>query len=456
MCWNAKYALLLFTSTLITYISGILIDRANKLQNKKKSVFWKKTWVLLSFLSNLSILALFKYSVFFIDGANAILEKFQIQIPVFDLVLPVGISFYTFQALSYTMDIYRNEVTAEKNLAKYALFVSFFPQLVAGPIERSKNLLLQINERHKFDYENVKDGFLLMLWGFFQKIVIADRVAILVNEVYGNYENYGGFQLIVATIFFAIQIYCDFSGYSDIAIGTAQMMGFRLMKNFKQPYFSQSVAEFWRRWHISLSTWFKDYLYIPLGGNKNGKLKKYFNLMIVFLISGLWHGANWTFVGWGGINGIYQVLGEILDPVRKKVIKKLHISVTSKKHKLLKICITFSLISFSWIFFRAQSISEAVIIIKRMLTIFNPWIFLDMSIFELGLNIEEFLIAVIAIMILVIVSILHYKELALRQWIKQQAIGIRWIIYYTSIFIILLWGIYGVDYQQSQFIYFQF
>lgn len=300
MCWNAKYALLLFTSTLITYISGILIDRANKLQNKKKSVFWKKTWVVLSFLSNLSILALFKYSVFLIDGANAILEKFQIQIPVFDLVLPVGISFYTFQALSYTMDIYRNEVTAEKNLAKYALFVSFFPQLVAGPIERSKNLLLQINERHKFDYENVKDGFLLILWGFFQKIVIADRVAILVNEVYGNYENYGGFQLIVATIFFAIQIYCDFSGYSDIAIGTAQMMGFRLMKNFKQPYFSQSVAEFWRRWHISLSTWFKDYLYIPLGGNKNGKLKKYFNLMIVFLISGLWHGANWTFVGWGG------------------------------------------------------------------------------------------------------------------------------------------------------------
>ena len=184
MCWNAKYALLLFTSTLITYISGILIDRANKLQNKKKSVFWKKTWVVLSFLSNLSILALFKYSVFLIDCANAILEKFQIQIPVFDLVLPVGISFYTFQALSYTMDIYRNEVTAEKNLAKYALFVSFFPQLVAGPIERSKNLLLQINERHKFDYENVKDGFLLILWGFFQKIVIDDRLAILVNDVY--------------------------------------------------------------------------------------------------------------------------------------------------------------------------------------------------------------------------------------------------------------------------------
>lgn len=456
MCWNAKYALLLFTSTLITYISGILIDQANKIQSKRKSTILKKTWVALSFLSNLSILVLFKYYIFVLDGINMILGRFQIQFPVFEVVLPVGISFYTFQALSYTMDIYRNEVYAEKNLAKYALFVSFFPQLVAGPIERSKNLLFQINEQHKFDYEAVKDGFLLMLWGFFQKIVIADRVAILVNEVYGNYENYGGFQLIVATVFFAIQIYCDFSGYSDIAIGTAQMMGFRLMKNFNQPYFSESVAEFWRRWHISLSTWFKDYLYIPLGGNKKGKIRKYVNLMVVFLVSGLWHGANWTFVGWGGVNGAYQVLSEILDPIRKNIIKRLHVNIKCKKYKILRICITFSLISFSWIFFRAQSIREATIIIKRMFTIFNPWIFFDLSIFELGLNTEEFLIALISITVLFIVSIMHYKELALRQWVRQQTIGIRWLIYYTAIFIILLWGIYGMDYQQSQFIYFQF
>jgi len=294
MCWNPKYALLMATSTIITYASGVLIEKYYER---------RKLWVGLSFVSNLSILFFFKYFDFALNNINQLLEYLGVSVitTTFDVVLPVGISFYTFQALSYTMDVYRGEIKAQKNLAKYALFVSFFPQLVAGPIERSGNLLNQIDERHTFDCDRVKRGLLLMAWGFFEKLMIADRAAILVNQIYGNYENYGSVALILATLAFAVQIYCDFSGYSDIAIGAAQVMGFSLMQNFRQPYFSLSIAEFWRRWHISLSTWFRDYLYIPLGGSRCSKIKKYRNLMVTFMVSGLWHGSSWNYVIWGGV-----------------------------------------------------------------------------------------------------------------------------------------------------------
>lgn len=305
MCWNAKYALILLFSTAVTYASGLLIDRANnKIEDDKKRTRWKKIFVALSFIINLSILFLFKYFDFAVENINRILSHLNMQLlnPSFDVVLPVGISFYIFQALSYTVDVYRKDVKAEKNFLRYALFVSFFPQLVAGPIERSKNLLEQMYEVHKFDAQRVKDGLLLMIWGGFQKIVIADRVAIVVDTVFNKFPQYGGMYIVVAAILFAFQIYCDFSGYSIIAMGAAKVMGFRLMENFNAPYFSMSVAEFWRRWHISLSTWFRDYLYIPLGGNRKGKLRKYINLMIVFIVSGLWHGAQWSFVIWGALN----------------------------------------------------------------------------------------------------------------------------------------------------------
>ena len=302
MAWNPKYALLMALSTVLTYLSGLLIGRETRLTATveagspvyRNAIFRRKLWVFLSMISNLSILFLFKYFDFFIDNVNRVLGHLGMELlnPTFDVILPVGISFYTFQALSYTMDVYRGEIYVEKNLFKYALFVSLFPQLVAGPIERSKNLLVQINRRHTFDYERVKNGLLLMLWGFFLKLVIADRVAVIVNTVYNGYTNYHGLILAVATLFFGIQIYCDFYAYSLIAKGSAQVLGFRLMDNFKQPYFSRSIGEFWHRWHISLSTWFRDYLYIPLGGNRKGTLRKYINVMIVFLVSGLWHGAN--------------------------------------------------------------------------------------------------------------------------------------------------------------------
>ena len=294
MCWNPQYALLMLTSTVITYASGLLIDSADKVTDEKQRIRRKKLYVALSFVSNLAILFFFKYFDFAADSVVRILSMAGIEarVPAFDVILPVGISFYTFQALSYTVDVYRKDIYAERNFLKYALFVSFFPQLVAGPIERSKNLLIQINEKHKFEFERVRSGLLLMLYGYFQKVVLAEYLAVVVDSVYNTYTERTGFQLMIATIFFAFQIYCDFGSYSNIAIGAAKVMGFRLMENFNTPYFAVSVADFWRRWHISLSTWFRDYLYVPLGGNRRGRVRKWFNLMVVFLASGLWHGAS--------------------------------------------------------------------------------------------------------------------------------------------------------------------
>ena len=295
MSWNPKYIFLILTTIIITYFSGIGISKAHK----KGSIIEKKFFATVSIALKLMILFFFKYFDFAIDSINRSLQMgdFKLLNPTFDVLLPVGISFYTFQALSYTMDVYRDEnFKVERHFGRYALFVTFFPQLVAGPIERSKNLLSQFYEEHYFDYQRVKNGLLLMIWGLFQKIVIADRAAIVVNTVYNNLTAYTGFEVIVATMFFAVQVYCDFCGYSDIAIGASRVMGFNLMTNFRQPYFSQSIKEFWRRWHISLSTWFRDYVYIPLGGSRCSKIKKYRNLMITFLVSGLWHGANWTYV----------------------------------------------------------------------------------------------------------------------------------------------------------------
>ena len=302
MCWNAKYVLLIFVSTVITYLSGILIDKVEKTWPDVNDIGkYKKLILAISFVSNLGILFYFKYINFTLDIVTRVLSKMNISmnVPVFDVILPVGISFYTFQALSYSVDVYRGEVAPEHDFFRYALFVSFFPQLVAGPIERSKNLLTQLREPRKFDFGYAFDGILLMLWGFFLKIVLADRIAIFVDTVYGDCEHYQGIYLIVATVLFAVQIYCDFSGYSSIAMGTAKLLGIELMDNFNAPYLSTSVADFWRRWHISLTSWFKDYLYIPLGGSKKGILRKYLNKMIVFMLSGLWHGAQLTFVVWG-------------------------------------------------------------------------------------------------------------------------------------------------------------
>ena len=299
--WEPIYAILILFSTLVTYYGAKLIVNENFSR-------FRKNILLITIFLNLSVLFLFKYYNFFTDSIYAILDYIgmRINFPEFKLLLPVGISFYTFQAIGYLVDVYNEKIKQSEKLGRYMLFVAFFPQLVAGPIERASNLLPQIDKQIRFSYKKAIEGTKLIIWGFFMKVVIADRLAIYVDAVYNNYEMHSSYTLILASVFFAFQIYCDFGGYSNIAIGCAKVLGIDLMVNFKRPYFSKSVQEFWYRWHISLSTWFKDYVYIPLGGNRYGN--RNLNLMITFLISGLWHGANWTFVIWGGLNGIYLIL----------------------------------------------------------------------------------------------------------------------------------------------------
>lgn len=459
MCWNAKYALLILISTIITYVSGLMIENIkNRNFDETKKVFLKKWVVTFSFVSNFGILFYFKY----INVAFSILSKtfakvnIELNVPVFDIILPVGISFYTFQALSYTMDVYRDEIYAEKNFFRYALFVSFFPQLVAGPIERSKNLLKQLATPKKFNFEGAREGFLLMLWGYFLKIVLADRIAIFVDTVYGDYATYSGYYLIVATMLFAIQIYCDFAGYSTIAMGSAKILGIDLMENFNAPYLSTSVAEFWRKWHISLTSWFKDYLYIPLGGSKKGKLRKYLNKLIVFLVSGLWHGASFSFVAWGGLNGLFQIIGEILQPLRDKAVRVLGLNRDSLGHKLAHIIGTFILVDFSWIFFRAGSFIEALEIIKSIISTKNPWVLFDGSLYNCGLDQKNFQLILCSIVILVFVDYLKKEKIVIRDIIVKQDWWFRVIFISVSVLLILLFGKWGPSFDKANFIYFQF
>lgn len=458
MCWNPKYALLMLTSTVITYLSGLLIDSAEKLEDEKQKVRRKKLYVALSFISNLSILFFFKYFDFAANTIVRILSGFGIQAqpPVFDIVLPVGISFYTFQALSYTVDVYRKEIYAERNFFKYALFVSFFPQLVAGPIERSRNLLIQINEKHPFEFERVRSGLLLMLYGYFQKVVLAEYLAVVVDNVYNHYEERTGFQLLIATVCFAFQIYCDFGSYSNIAVGAARVMGFRLMENFNTPYFATSVSDFWRRWHISLSTWFRDYLYIPLGGNRKGKLRKWFNLMVVFLVSGLWHGASWHFVIWGGINGAYQIAGEWLRPLRVRIMRAFGVDKTADSHKLLQMIMTFVLVDISWVFFRA-TFRQAFDILKKIAGFGSDyWFTWGSNLKKMGLTRNTRNVLVISLLILLVVDVFKYRGVDLIEWLGKQGIWLRWLVYFAGIFGVLIFGIYGPGFDASQFIYFQF
>lgn len=450
MCWNAEYALLMATSTFITYLSGIFIEKA-------KTAGGKKLVVAASFVSNLSILFYFKYFGFTMDNINALRAFFGMNalVPRFDVVLPVGISFYTFQALSYTMDVYRGEVEPEKNPLRYALFVSFFPQLVAGPIERSKNLLSQVNAEHHVDYHRMRSGLLVMLWGFFLKLVIADRAAILVNTVYDSAENFGGSVLFLATLAFAVQIYCDFASYSIIAKGAAKVMGFELMDNFAQPYFSTSIAEFWRRWHISLSSWFKDYLYIPLGGNRKGTLRKYLNLFTVFLVSGLWHGASWNFVVWGAVHGIYQIIGAVTLPARKCACAMLGINRKTPQYIWFSRVITLLLVSFGWIFFRSADISQSLMIVKKIFTDFSPWQLWEGTV-HMGLSPSNFAVLILAVCVLFSMSIAESRGKNVFKIVESSHVITRWTVYLALLFSVLIFGIYGPGFEASQFIYFQF
>ena len=455
MSWDPRFILLMLGCTVITYLDALFIDISRKEDQENVAQEQRRTgkatlYTTVTIIFTLSVVAWFKYANFLTESIVAVLSAagISVVIPKVNVSLPVGISFFTFQSLSYVIDVYRGKVKAEKNFFQYALFVSFFPQLVAGPIERSGNLLVQFKEKHRFDADRAVKGLLLMLWGYFMKIVIADRVAIIVDQVYNYYGSYQGAIPIFATILFAVQIYCDFNGYTTIAIGSAQVLGFSLMQNFRQPYLSLSVAEFWRNWHISLTSWFRDYIYIPLGGNRVSEVRWALNVMIVFLISGLWHGASWTFILWGGIHGLCQIIGKYKNKITDKYFMDRGGLVPSSV-RCANVLVTFFIVNFLWSLFRANSIQDWLKIFSKL---FVPMKNFDA--FKLGMQKEDFILSIVLIVLLMILEYLHTRT-DLYMFIQKQALPVRWAVYMAGIFIVILFGVYGTL-SANSFIYFQF
>lgn len=439
MSWNVKYVVLILFTTAVSYTAALLLEKTE--QRKKRHLLLTAVLV-----ACLGVLFVFKYWNFFFGSLAALMQRFAIPLHpmTLRLLLPVGISFYTFQTLGYVIDVYRGDVEAEKNFGVYATFISFFPQLVAGPIERTKNLLPQIKAEHTFDYDQATYGLKLMAWGYFKKMAIADVISIYVDRTYADLWACTGFDLVIAIFFFSLQIYCDFSGYSDIAIGTAKLLGINLVDNFKSPYMSLSVKEFWSRWHISLSTWFRDYVYIPLGGNHVSKLRNYTNLLVTFLLSGLWHGANWTYVIWGGVHGFARIVEKIFNFDKKREDKKIF--------KIFKWALVFAFCNIAWVFFRADSFADALTVFYRVVVSFA-----DINSFvhtKIGLSIKNLLMILLLVGVLVIYDYLSLKNDVIRM-ISKKPLGIRWAVYLLFVvgtsFVYLLMGIENVA-----FIYFQF
>ena len=439
MAFVPVYILILAGTILVDYVAGFLIDRARGRA--------RKSWLIMSIAANIGVLAFFKYFNFVNDTLRALagLAEWRYPIPALEIILPIGLSFHTFQSMAYTIEVYRGHQPVERNLCRFALYVLFYPQLVAGPIERPQNLLQQLHVKQTFEYDRAKFGLQLMSWGLFKKVVIADRLAPVVNAVYQQPDAYSGSASLVATYLFAIQIYCDFSGYSDIAIGAAQVMGYKLMRNFDRPYFSQSISEFWRRWHISLSTWFRDYVYLTLGGNRVSARRRAFNLLLVFSLSGLWHGANWTYVAWGALNGLYLVCGLLTASVRRQLVELSQLERVPLLHHSIRILVTFHLILLAWVFFRATSLADAATILRSVAT----W--------SGGAAAPLFMaggrtLIVFTIGLLVAVECLQVRY-SIRNLLADQPALVRWPTYATAVVGLLLLGEFA---SRQQFIYFQF
>ena len=434
-CWNVKYLLLIIASTLVDYFAALRMEKAERQSTRRLLLS-------LSLLCNLGLLFSFKYFNFFSASLQALVDKSGLawQMPHLNVLLPVGISFYTFQTLSYSIDVYRGERKAEHHLGIFAVYVAFFPQLVAGPIERATRFLPQFRETHVLEYGNVVSGLRLMLLGLFKKIVVADRLAIYVDNVYNNVHFHdSSTSFLLATYFFAFQIYCDFSGYSDIAIGAGRVMGFDLMTNFRTPYLSKSTAEFWRRWHISLSTWFRDYVYIPLGGSRVDLSRHCANIFIVFVVSGLWHGANWTFVIWGALHGLYQLLAIL----RKHLFPPGPPRLPQFLLDGLRIFVTFHLVCFGWIFFRANNLADALHVVRA--------IFSGRFSFPYLGNTSHFAYGLFALGCLLLLEI-WFRQGDPSEKIAGLRTPLRWALYLGAAMIILLIGVFD----GGQFIYFQF
>ena len=445
MCWNPKYALLLAAATLIAYFGGIYLEQKEK----------KKIYLTLVLLIVFSALIYFKYTNFLAAQINHVLglvsEK---QIDRFDIVLPVGISFFTFQAAGYLIDVYKGETKAERNLIRFALFISFFPQLVAGPIERSKNLLGQFDKPKPFNPNRIFHGLVIMLWGLFLKIVIADSCALIADHCFKKYLELTGVQLIIGACAFSVQIYCDFMGYSTIARGSAKVLGINLTDNFRMPYFSSSIKEFWRRWHISLSYWLRDYLYIPLGGSKGGKLLTYRNLLITFLISGLWHGAGWNYVCWGGLHALYIIIGEQLKTFNQRSLRFFKINPNSVSFIVFKRIYVYFLVVFAWIFFRSKNVGAALTYINRCLNLNNiGLVFSDnISKMAIGINQRSFNILLFSLAILFCVSFIRETKKDAYIFFAKQAPVFRLLFCWLLVFLIII----SSSLSKKEFIYFQF
>ncbi|MBB4803643.1 D-alanyl-lipoteichoic acid acyltransferase DltB (MBOAT superfamily) [Flavobacterium nitrogenifigens] len=432
-CWDWRFLFLLVFSTFLDYFTGIQIEKS-KSNNRRKFWFW------LSVSVNLGFLGVFKYYDFFATSFAEMLGYFGFKVSpiLLNVILPVGISFYTFHGLSYVIDIYLKRIKAEYNFVDYSLFVSYFPLLVAGPIERATHLLPQVKIKREFNLEKAKEGFLQIIWGLFKKVVIADNCAVYANNIFDHYTSMDSFSLVMGSVYFAFQIYGDFSGYSDIALGVSKLFGIDLLKNFNYPYFSRDIAEFWRRWHISLSSWFRDYVYIPLGGSKGSKIMQIRNVFIIFLLSGFWHGANWTYIIWGAINAFY-FLPLLLRKTNRNNIEQKSIAFNFSSLKMIcSILFTFGLTCIAWIFFRSESINMAIEYIKRI------------TLFTFSLDSLKEQLSYIIIIILPYFILLEWNNRRKECPLFDRYSGIKAII--TLIFI-LLFGQFDI---QSKFIYFQF
>jgi alginate O-acetyltransferase complex protein AlgI len=441
MFFIPKYILILFFTIIIDYWAGIQLE---KIKDNKK----RKWFLIASLIANIGILVIFKYYNFINDNITYVLESIHLKnhVPVLNIILPIGLSFHTFQAMSYTIEVYRGNQKAERHFGIYSLYVMYYPQLVAGPIERPQNILPHMHFNYKPEHARIVSGLKQMLWGLFKKVVIADRLTQFVDIVYANPESFHGFPLIWATLFFAIQIYCDFSGYSDIALGASRVMGIELMQNFRMPYLSTSISEFWSRWHISLSTWFRDYLYIPLGGNRVAKYRWFFNMFFVFMVSGFWHGANFTYIIWGALHGAFLIFAIVKTDILKKINLPIRNNTAKQIMNFGNWAITFFLVCIAWIFFRASTVQDAYVILKNSLDV-NFSNLIGVPNFTLPAVVFMF---VLVLLVFVTDYILNKTKQA--YLFQANSLAVNYIIVFMLSLCILLLGVFN----NQNFIYFQF
>lgn len=432
---SVKAFFFLFISSLSVYLAALFLEHV---ENRR--------------IGRQLLVLVIGFNLFLLIG----LKYFSFWLTRYGLVVPLGISFYTLSLIGYLIDIERRKYRAERNFFYFFLYVSYFPHILQGPIARYNFLGEQFKEYHPFNYDRVAKGCQRMVWGYMKKMIIADRAAIFVDTVFGQISTGRGTAFFIASLLYTIQIYADFSGCVDISMGVSEIFGIRLSENFKQPYLAVSINDFWKRWHISLSSWFRDYLYIPLGGSRKGIVRRWMNVLIVFTVSGFWHGVGINYIIWGLLHGIYQVIGYLLMPVRTWIIQKIWPNGETGFAKAIHILTTFFLVNFAWIFFRIADFKNAIIIIREIITDFTPWILTDGTIFSYGLSEKSLHLLIFMIILMFVVDLLHEKGISIRTRISRECLPIRWFIYLTAIYTVMIFGIYGIGYDASSFIYMNF